>query len=703
MNMLNELATLAKSLKRCGVQLLDMHQWIKPLRAGEGLIVGLGPDGRIGSVEYADAGRIGSLWKVQQSNQKKFPAVNLKGPIWLVPPDSTEVARLRQMAEKDIRGRTECLAKIAGTAQLAYDAGAKRGLWNQLHEFPRELQPAFREGESRYAAFAELIARLLALPEDAGPFADMLLNGLAAEVVARCRDGSLPCLGLVEDLLLGKWNERRKILERSETVLFFDLADYARFECRVAHPDMARFVNSRLLTQDIGSTDAKGVCSLTGESVQLEAEKFPEPKLPILGPTYLMSMNKDAPCHDRYGLISAAIFPTGRVLARELQNAVLFITGLDRRGKTWQAVPNHRKEGRRERRDLLVVYLEDKPQTSAQLASLFAGAESEGEVAQELFETTVVNVCKALKGEPGVTEESLLRLFVLTKVDPGRKQVLLSTTFSVRSVLQGATEWQIAAMNRPQITVLLPGRKGEKPRPAEPHCPSPAELMRTLQRQWIRDRTRFRLALAPGCRLQEVYEVFLSAAGPRLPVAERLLSLCLQRNSALLLGVGGAAHNGNWGPFSEESGRSALTTISVISLLLFKCGHRKEVYMKGPAFQVGQLLALADTLHREYCQHVRKGETPPQLIGNALMSAAIENPQRGLARLGERVIVYYAWANTAHGEHFRLAKWALAQMGRVSHDLADCELPETTSDAQRAEMLLGYLARPSAPESDRSL
>ena len=110
-------------------------------------------------------------------------------------------------------------------------------------------------------------------------------------------------------------------------------------------------------------------------------------------------------------------------------------------------------------------------------------------------------------------------------------------------------------------------------------------------------------------------------------------------------------------------------------------------------FLVGRLLTLADILHKEYCLHVRKGDPLPQLIGNALMSAAIDNPIRGLARLQQRLMIYQAWANTALGEGFGLAKWVLTQMGNVSHELALLDLPDRTNDEDKAQMLLGYLAR----------
>ena len=114
--------------------------------------------------------------------------------------------------------------------------------------------------------------------------------------------------------------------------------------------------------------------------------------------------------------------------------------------------------------------------------------------------------------------------------------------------------------------------------------------------------------------------------------------------------------------------------------------------MKNAAFNVGRMLALADKLHEQYCRHVRKNEVPPQLIGNALMHTALDNPTKGLARLSERLPIYQAWATKVQGDDVELAKWVLGQMGQVSADLENADIPKQTDDAVKAQILLGYLA-----------
>jgi CRISPR-associated protein (Cas_Csd1) len=129
--------------------------------------------------------------------------------------------------------------------------------------------------------------------------------------------------------------------------------------------------------------------------------------------------------------------------------------------------------------------------------------------------------------------------------------------------------------------------------------------------------------------------------------------------------------------------------VAVLGLALYKLGYRKDVYMADPAFLLGRLLSLVDTLHREYCKEVRGGDIPPQLLGNSLMSTMTNDPRRGLARMRERVRVYQGWAATRGSG---LARWSLGEMGKISPDLAQ-SLPQRMNDADQAQFLLGYLAR----------
>ena len=123
--------------------------------------------------------------------------------------------------------------------------------------------------------------------------------------------------------------------------------------------------------------------------------------------------------------------------------------------------------------------------------------------------------------------------------------------------------------------------------------------------------------------------------------------------------------------------------------------------MNEPAYLVGRLLGLSDKLHVAYCQAVRK-EIPSTIIGNSLLSSALDNPVAALAVLADRLRIYIGWAKTlewakAGSEQdviaFRTGRRALTEFADVERALGG-RLPETKpTDEMKALMLLGYLAR----------
>jgi hypothetical protein len=277
---------------------------------------------------------------------------------------------------------------------------------------------------------------------------------------------------------------------------------------------------------------------------------------------------------------------------------------------------------------------------------------------------------------------------VLNKIDPGRVQLELSAEFTAEQAIRGAAEWTRGAANRPQMPLSDNG-----------FVPSPDEVMRCLQMMWERGGASY--SNAPGCRLADVYSVLIAGRLAAEGSARALLSLTLQRTTVLLIAVGHAAHRGGreaWKSISREAGKNPVIAASLLGITLSKLGHRKEIYMQEAAFQVGRFLSLADTLHAEYSKAVRD-DIPPQLVGNALIPTAISDPNKGLARMLQRIRVYQAWARGKKGTG--LARWSCAEMGRIADDLAGKLRSGRLNEPQQAQLLLGYLARAERKKEEK--
>ena len=126
--------------------------------------------------------------------------------------------------------------------------------------------------------------------------------------------------------------------------------------------------------------------------------------------------------------------------------------------------------------------------------------------------------------------------------------------------------------------------------------------------------------------------------------------------------------------------------------------------MQSPAFLIGRLMALSDQLHYQYCMVVRNKSLPPQLLGNALMQSAMNAPKSALAHYAQRILPYQAWAQTCtipEGEKSPqgLARHLLKQMGEVCAAIDAQAIPTRMSDADRAQMILGYIAKVQSKDS----
>ena len=182
--------------------------------------------------------------------------------------------------------------------------------------------------------------------------------------------------------------------------------------------------------------------------------------------------------------------------------------------------------------------------------------------------------------------------------------------------------------------------------------------------------------------------------GVRLqPLLERALHAAIRNSGNLMIAIAHTQHQGGIHKVNGKYDKQKLLLPAILGLLLAKLGWKKGDYMKTAPYLIGRMLSLADQIHYHYCQHVRKGSVPSQLIGNALMTTALEEPGKALALYAQRILPYQAWARTAKGDEGKLAGWFLSELGKVCSDVALASIPDRCADADKAQMMLGYLAK----------
>lgn len=688
--MLSELNELARSLDRFGLTTPAIHPWVKPLGKGPFLTANLDQTGSVRFLEIRSDLDAPGIPKIQKDNQNAFPTFKLAFPLFEIGADAVLRTALKEKGLSDA-ARASLIREAAAPAPLAFvEKNAKR--LRQVLKFAQEIRGSFNGLLLESPALARLFEVLLKCDFEPQRFLRDIADGVLA-ALERGQEAKT-----AEIVLIGSLKKSREV-DAGELPLVFDVFRESGDDfVRVAHAKTAGSYSQALLQRELGEPD--GVCAITGELTVLERGNLPSPRLPALADTILFSANSDIPCLQRYGLIGSEMFPIGRQTAQKLNSTALWITAPDRKGKTWSLIPRSDDAGR----DLILAYVDLMPDLDAELAELLSDSDS---VEREgVFESKAASVLRAIDEMQGkLATEAVLHTLLLRRISKGQVQVEATSQYRLTRIREALPEWAEASGNVPRLSLIVPTGKGKPTRLISPRVLFPGEVLEGTKWIWIRGGAE--RYPTTGFSLNSVYDLYLGEPFVSAAAATALLGHILQKCTSLLLLVGDQLTRS--GPSVRDvsvPGRyGAVTAITLLGIALHKLDRKKEFYMKETAFFLGRMLALSDSLHAQYCQAVRKGDLPPQLLGNQHYPMALERPNRAFAVLGERLRVYQAWAQTAKadGESHapaRIAKWAVREMGTVANELRG-KIPERgLKDVEKAEMMLGYLARSAKETGD---
>ena len=694
--MLNELFLLSESLERTGVSLQSWHRHFKECpQGGKAFFVDLDDQGRIAKASsITDLQIRAGLRKYEKAAGYSFPSFNAPPLLQFADDDDKErAAKLRKAF-----GSKKPPEKAARDEELAYLLSVSTSGWKNemdklndcLSSVPQALMTVLGEGTDESSSFVELLRRAQRTNGKA------LHEQLKEIALTGMRTGTSEAAEWMDVLFFHSGKTPKKV------AVVLELVDQSQFAYPANHQVVQNWVSDRLLAMETVKrkgrdlTTAPDVFAVEGGATN---ESFPEVKMPVLGNVKLRAMSSESPCQRRYGTADAKSFQVSQSARQTMKNALEWITKGERRGKTWCDVSSLGSAPA-----MLITYPSDLPAEAPELAGLFVGEREQADPEGSRFEACARRVTETLKGRPASSRNAEMRLFVLTKPDGFRTKVLHSSRYTVQHLLHSADAWQALGRNSPPVMIRqFASTKGAKPVWHIPLTPYPAEVVWCLNTVWQRmgthAETTFDFQVADGLSL-------LLEDGPVLKtVTIRAIQAVISNSLSLLLALGQATHQGKVHPMGKVYGKQALLLPQILGLLLGKLNYEKGAYMKSPPYLIGRLLSLADQLHVQYCHEVRKDQVPPQLVGNALMTSAMETPEKALALLWQRIKPYYAWAQTVQGgDEVRLAKYFLGEMGRVCASLSETDLPHRCSDTDKVTMLLGYLARPETEKrNDDSL
>lgn len=669
--MLNELSQLAAALDNAAIFPKEWSPFLKPLpkvtTKNPCFHIFIDNDYNIKSVDLIDPKVAILLRKYEPSNGNSFPGFNIQ-PLYRL---TSEEQKKKIKEWKDVK-------EPISIEKLKEWCCKDNGNWNDktyaklnkcLIDIPKEFISKIDSVKSNNSDVIELIERSINLQKD-NKFKEKLESYIWVKLKKSDSIKTLlPLLVYEGDV------KKDKSKDTGSVSVFLDISDWQDYP--VAHNESITWLNEVLLSDYSYNTKNSSDLDAYGKKLDNATAKLPSVKLPLIADVKLRAMNSESPCQLRYNTIDAVSFPVGQETRKLAKGALEWLGDESREGETW---------GKADGRELIFAYPSILPDIPLKFTSMFGAYKSDN--AEARFADAAQDVIVVLKGISKDLTNLNLNVFSLKKMDKARTKVIFHRNYSAHRLVGAAKEWQTGCENIPDISIRVWSDKKGEWNICKPAIPYPLQIAKCLNRVWKMNGTTECetpvVACSKGIELlfEEKPEIFIP----------HLLTVLLQNSKGLLIFLGDALNRGEIISVKGLDSHKILIP-SIIGLFLYKLNHKKEVYMNNAPFLVGRMLKLADELHALYCKEVRDNNLPPQLIGNTLMTAALDSPEQALSQLALRLKPYYGWARTFQkGEGAKLAGYFVGLYADTASKLAEVKLPSRFNDADRAQVLLGYLA-----------
>lgn len=700
--MLLETQQILESLQKANWNFGTTHPDLKRPGKAAALHAFLAVDGsQIASLEFTKKEETLLYWTQANGNHNSFPVAKLTGPLAQEKLASDLTAWSR---ERDAEKRTAMLQSwLAESYPGSWPAPFSSGMISKLLERREELN-SLKDTDA--APFLALLDIVTTHAEERGrAWTQSLIERLTTIAVEGSAELQPIAQGHLVDLLYS---------DKSVPIIW-DLPLIGLQDTSASSPANFTVVNQALLhalpVTEANVSVSGSVCALTHSQGALEDDKFPQLTLPGIGKTYLFARNRQTPSLERYGASGPSAFSVNREHTRKLAGALQALTAEERRGKTWTLVAAEQPK----KSDLLLAFqrgLEDEPVAEA------IGTDQRA-INEAQFQEFTKRILTRTRGDTTDQLRGHLALIVLRAVDPGNRKVIMRANLQPEPLERAAKSWGEACCGVVGRKLFVPISKGKPAILAGPPVLNPGAIPALTRRVFRADAAS--TDSAGGLSFSDALGLLLGFAdGHDEALVSRALAITRTRLAPLLNHLAETA-NGRAAQLREmppELRWIALKTQSLFSLLLSASNRPPNTTMNSAAYRLGQLCAAFDVIHSAYCHVERGGDLPPHFIGNAAFQAASRNPIGALGQLCQRAGPYQAWLKSLSGERKAKAfaahpeksdgrytlNYALKLRGDqtlLSRRLKEVfpELSTTVTDVFRSELLLGYLAGPSDPET----
>jgi hypothetical protein len=683
--MLNELYTIYLGLESIGESPEIKHNDIQEPGANNTTFrVMLDHNGQVSSVRLMTKEQIQHCWSLG-NNQSQFPAVKVKRPLYAAGHEEYLHWKdlNRRPVETEYRNFIECMS------HLYYAPIQHCDIWpayrNRILERTKNIQ-----NHSECKEIYELFKRY----SQAATGVEILDQVTRVVTINALQNADLTSLKAICALLFGEKLKASGEVEDNKRITLLldcfpstDVDVYATSKEHVSSLSRALFADEEQLAEKSNN----GMCALSGQVEQLVGEKFPKEKLAVVGPTIIFAKNEDTSGRtvERYGQAKGKAYPLSRSLSQKLAAGISFLTSDKFKNKTWAKLPSS---------SLLLAYCQDDHNLA--VTPLITG-ESEVEDLDDYLDVTE-SVLASFRGTELFLDASV-DFFEIIKVDKANRKINFSTTAKIKKLIQAAEDWQKTCINSPDFKLLAQVRKKTR-QMCTPWAVSPLQVMSLSKKKYIRN--GYEMTPVPGISFADAMKLFLGKQRPdwmnnclrHIAVQyQPLFRYCALSKLQKILPAKSITVK-----TSPRYNAQALSAVTLISVLLYRTGRTKEVYMKDFAYQLGQLCAAMDEVHIGYCVSERGGSIPNTLLGNQVYGMALQDPVKAMGFMASRRRPYDSWIKRLRYNkekdssekaviNARYAQnWMGKQAKKLKQNLLDAH--PAVSDSYKAELMLGYLA-----------
>ncbi len=678
--MLNELHNLSETL---GVMKINTKEWHREYKLipkvtvkAPCIRIWINSDGTIRGFDNIDA-EIAKIIRKYGNNQNSFPAFNI-APLFRV----TNAEHIKELQRVIKNPMLLELSKIKSwCTEDNWRTSIVHKVENSITKISTELEKQIRcsmKSENSFTALIESL-KVYSIPGDR-----VFRKELEKAVFSNLQSKEQIVLALKLLFYCGNPRARDPAKDSGSLSIMLDFADWKKYGCPVANEQITDWINNILVNSDmVDISERQNDSNLDAFRIPLDIQNEPMPSVKLSGfDVTLRAMFREHRCQYRYGSIDDGSYPISKLSRSKTKRALEFISDPTKEYITWTRADNN---------EIFFAYPSKLAAVPLKFAALLkASLVDINKQTRARFENCAEEFFKAFHGLEPQNKPDNVQIFSIRKMDKARSKVMLTRELTPEWYIKCARDWQTGCKNVPHFGF------------ANVQIPFPLEVADIVNTVWKQNGEIATQGKTTIKRIQYYQGIELLIDSGSEQSNRYYLRILLNNAQGLFVFLGNQLPRKEK-PRTKDMEKSFFKSktrvpevIALISLLLYKGNCKKEDYMEHAAFLIGQLLKISDELHALYCEVVRNGDIPPQLVGNSVFVTSSETPVKALAILCQRMAPYISWAKqyrTKNEEKSRLVGWYLSIFEPIAAKLSELLKVNTQFDEfEKAQVFLGYVA-----------